>query len=384
MRTYLLIAANESGWGGSEYLWSRAAERLSRDGNAVRVSVGNACTPMSQAERLRAAGCAVFTRPPLVPPLLRRAIGRIVPHKPFPESHIEKLGRGADLVVISQGVNSDGVAWMETARRLGRRYVVISQSAVLYWSPDDDVAERIAAGHEGAAATYFVSRGILEISRRQFSSPLRNAKVVRNPFNVRYDAHPAWPTDVAEGELKLACVARLEISSKSQDLLLQVLGLPKWKGRPVRLSLIGNGPNERGLRYLAKQLELESVDFCGHWDNIEEIWSRHHALVLPSRFEGMPLSLVEAMLCGRAAIVTDVGGNAELVRDGVNGFLAKAATVELVDEAMERAWQNRHRLREMGDTAARDVRAWVSADPVGEFVRELESVANGHAPGKNA
>ena len=67
----------------------------------------------------------------------------------------------------------------------------------------------------------------------------------------------------------------------------------------------------------------------------------------------MPLSVVEAMLCGRPCIVTDVAGNRELIRDNVNGFLAKAPTVELLDEAMNRAWENRHRLREMGEAAAR-------------------------------
>ena len=91
----------------------------------------------------------------------------------------------------------------------------------------------------------------------------------------------------------------------------------------------------------------------------------------------MPLSLVEAMLCSRPAIVTDVAGHRELIRDDINGFLAKAPTVELFDEAMNRAWENRHRLREMGEAAARDVRQWISADPTGDFVRELDSLVNG-------
>jgi hypothetical protein len=66
-----------------------------------------------------------------------------------------------------------------------------------------------------------------------------------------------------------------------------------------------------------------------------------------------------------------------LVRDGINGFLAKAATVDLLDEAMNRAWENRGRLKEIGAVAAKDVRNWVSADPAEDFVRELESlVAN--------
>ena len=103
-------------------------------------------------------------------------------------------------------------------------------------------------------------------------------------------------------------------------MLLQVLGLPHWRERKVRLSLIGTGPNERILRRMVEQLGLNNVEFAGQQNNIEEIWSKHHALVMPSRFEGMPLTVVEAMLCGRPCIVTDVGGNKELIRDGINGF----------------------------------------------------------------
>ena len=92
-------------------------------------------------------------------------------------------------------------------------------------------------------------------------------------------------------------------------------------------------------------------------------------------FEGMPLTVVEAMLCGRPCIVTDVGGNRELVRDGINGFIAKATTVELLDEAMNRAWENRARLREMGRINAKDVRQFVSRDPGEDLARELAAVA---------
>ena len=63
------------------------------------------------------------------------------------------------------------------------------------------------------------------------------------------------------------------------------------------------------------------------------------------------------------------------IRDGVNGFLAKAPTVELLDEAMSRAWENRSRLRAMGELSARDVRQWVSADPGGDLARELALLA---------
>jgi glycosyltransferase involved in cell wall biosynthesis len=375
MRKYLFIMANEGHrWGGSEPLWSSAAEKLALAGNEVRVSVKDWGEAVPEIERLRSAGCKIFLRPQF-PPLPYRIGRRIFPLPEYRSVHFRSVSKGVDLVVISQGDNADGLDWMEAARAAGLRYAVIAQSAVVYWWPADHLSERLAESYEKASGAYFVSQANLELSRRQFGAPIRHGKVVRNPFNVRYDAAPPWLTDSADG-LALACVGRLDVISKAQDVLLQVLGLPHWRERKIRLSLVGKGPHERCLRHLAEELGLTNVEFAGQQDNIEEIWSEHHALVLPSRFEGMPLVVVEAMLCGRPCIVSDVGGNRELIRDGINGFLAKAPTIELLDEAMNRAWENRDRLREMGCTAARDVREWVSPDPGEDFANELAALAS--------
>ena len=373
MRKYLFIAANEgTDWGGSELLWSSAAEKLARRGDEVRVSVRDFGKPIHIVERVRSAGCQIFYRRP--PSFISRQIRKILPFPEYSLAHVRSAGNGVDLVVISQGSNSDGLHWMEASRAAGYKYAVIVQSAAVYFWPNDDVAERLAGSYENASAAFFVSQAILDLSRRQFASPLHNAKIVRNPFNVRFDARPAWPVGSADG-LALACVGRLEVISKGHDLLLEVLSRPHWRERKVRVSLIGKGPNERMLRYMAKTLELTNVEFAGYQNNIEEIFSKHHALVLPSRFEGMPLVVVEAMLCGRPCIATDVGGNRELIRDGINGFLAKAPTVELLDEAMNRAWDARRHLMDMGDAAASDVRRWVSKDPSEDFVCELAMLA---------
>ena len=363
-------------WGGSEPLWSSAAEHLVRRGNEVRISAKDWGNPVAQIQHLRAAGCKIYKRPDQykIPPFFVRQFRRIFRPAPFVESHMRAAGSDVDLVVVCSPDNKTGLEWMESARAAGRKYAVIAQSAVVYWWPDDDTSERLAKAYENASGSYFVSQAILEISRHQFGSSLSDAKVVRNSFNVPYDARPPWPVS-ADGELALACVGRLDVISKGQDVLLQVLALPHWKERPVRLSVIGTGPNERVLRRMVERSGLNNVKFVGHQNNIEEIWIQHHALVLPSRFEGMPLTVLEAMLCGRPCIVTDVGGNRELVRDGINGFLAKAPTVELLDEAMNLAWESRARLEEMGRVAARDVRQFVSRDPGEDLARELAVVA---------
>ena len=374
MQKYLFIATNEWEWGGSEILWSEVAERLARSGAEVRVSIPSFGKTMAPVKRVAAASGKVFFREPFS--VIARLARKILPLPGYADAHVRSVGAGIDLVVINQSSFRESLPWIEAVRAAGLKYVIIVQGASETFWPADNSAARLAICFEGALRSYFVSEANLRLIRRQLSAALRNGRVVRNPFNVRYDARPPWPDDSSE-RLSLACVARLDARQKAQDLIIDVLGLPHWRNRSVHFVLAGNGPYEQSLRNMVATAKLSNIQFAGMVADIEGLWAQHHALVLSSRFEGLPLALVEAMLCGRPCIATDVGGNAELIHDGLNGFLAKAPTVELLDEAMNRAWENRGRLREMGERAARDVRQKVSADPTGDFVRELTSLLDG-------
>lgn len=271
MAKYLFIMANEGHrWGGSEPLWAGAAERLAKRGNEVRVSVRSWGDPVPQIEHLKAAGCQIFYRRNY-PPFFYRHVRRFFPLRDYKQTELRRMMDGVDRVVISQGDNVDGLPWMEAARAADYRYAVIAQSAVVYWWPDDGVAERLAKAYEEASGAYFVSQAVLDLSRLQFSSPLRHGKVVRNPFNVRYDVKLPWP-DQNVDRLSLACVARLDIVSKGHDVILQVLSLPRWRERNVRVSFVGEGPHERGLRRMAETFGLGSVEFLGQRPGIGARW----------------------------------------------------------------------------------------------------------------
>jgi glycosyltransferase involved in cell wall biosynthesis len=277
-----------------------------------------------------------------------------------------------DLVVISQGGPWDGVAWMLTCRELGLPYCGIVQSNSELWWPGNGDFDEIQQAISSAQRIFFVSHANHLLMEKQCAMRLPNAEVIFNPWNVPSDAVPAWPGDV--GETHLACVARLEPRAKGQDILLEVFASPKWKARPIRLNLYGSGPGEKPLHALKSFYKLDRVFFHGQVSDVSAIWAANHGLILPSRYEGLPLAMVEAMLSARPVIATDVAGNTELVREGINGFVAEAPTPALLDHALERAWSRRKEWREIGLKARTDTLKLVPLDPIAEFVEKLLNV----------
>lgn len=361
-------------WGGSEELWSQAARVLLARGHEVHFSSLKWKPTPEPLEQLAGAGG--------VPRLRRRsAFGRTIRRK------LEKRGilphhfsgwlkrTRPDLVVISLSCHTDDPKIAATCRKLGIRYAILLQAANPYLWVANRWLDDTRADFTGAERCYFVSDENRDIMEANLAAALPQAEVVDNPFNVRPDAQPAWPS--SEPVWKLACVARLHFISKSQDVLLQVMRLPKWRNRPLQIVLWGNdqGNGAHVERLIDFYDVRKQVSHGGFATDIEELWSRHHGLILPSRLEGNPLSLIEAMVCGRVPIATAVGRAAELVDDNVSGFIAPAATVPLVDEALERAWQRRHEWQAMGQLAARAIRERHSLQPAEDFADRLLAAA---------
>lgn len=199
--------------------------------------------------------------------------------------------------------------------------------------------------YQSAVKCFFVSRHNLELTEQQIGVALPNAQVVFNPFAVPFENHIAR---APSGKIKLACIAGLFLPDKGQDILLRVLAQEKWKRRDVEATFFGEGVNKQALIEMARLLDVQNVKFAGHVPDIAGVWKDYHALALPSRSEGLPLALVEAMLCGRPAIVTDAGGSAAIFEDNVTGFIARAPAAAAFDEAIERAWTRRGEWEQIG------------------------------------
>ena len=376
-------------WGGSEELWAGAAALLARSGHSVTIFKTGVDPGHARISGLLALGCHICDLHQLCLPCWIRLPRPLVwlTGKAAAQRAIRPLVRtqlmqlNPDLVVVSQGANFDGVAYGDLCRSSGRPYVVISQKATDYRWPSDKERIVMRSALQAALRCYFVSQHNLQLTEWQIGETLTNAEIVRNPFLVSGTPLP-WPRS-QENSVKLACVARLDTGEKGQDILLQVLAREQWRNRNLSLSFFGAGANRKGLRELAGRLALKNVDFPGFVSDVESIWKTHHALVLASRTEGLPLALVEAMMCGRFGIVTNEGGNCEVVEDGRTGFIANCAKVDEFSNALERAWAVRDQWESIGKAAGKAIRTMVPPDPAAAFTAGLLGLMDSVAGARN-
>ncbi len=228
----------------------------------------------------------------------------------------------------------------------GVPYVTVTHVANDFQLPSDESRMVTRAVQANAAAACFVAAATQAMVERHLACALPNAAIIRNPVNIEDTS--ALPMPACQ-TVRFASVARLENLSKGFDLLFEAFAASQWQARDWRLTLYGDGYDRDYLQELAAYYDLcDRVTFAGYATDIRSIWKNEHILVLPSRTESAPLALVEAMLCGRPSIVTDVGGVTEWVSEPQTSFVADAWTVRSIGDALERAWQARGEWSSMG------------------------------------
>jgi glycosyltransferase involved in cell wall biosynthesis len=363
-------------WAGCEELWSQTAVNLVEEGFAVSASILAWSPPHRRVLDMVDRGIDIWLRP------RKYSLQKLAWNKlTSPKSSLETLdvqrlieAKSPDLVVLSEGGAFPPMEMLESciARRVP--FVTIAEANCDFWWPTDEEAERYRKGFSAALRCYFVSEANRRLLEKQIGCELSNAEVVRNPFNVKFDFSPAWPNLGQDGELHFACVARLDPVPKGQDILFEALSGPSWMPRPWQLTLYGEGQRRKSLECLAQRLGIsDRVIFAGFLP-AEEIWARSHVLVMPSRFEGLPLAMVEAMLCGRPVVATDVAGHAEIIQDGVTGFLAESPTPSSLSLALERFWMRRAEAQAIGVAASKRIRELVPPEPARVFSGKLKEI----------
>ncbi len=141
-----------------------------------------------------------------------------------------------------------------------------------------------------------------------------------------------------DASAQIVLVVGLLNSAKGQDLAIRALAAEPLAARPrVQLVLAGHGEDLPALQALANELKLtDRVHFLGWRDDIPRLMASSDVVLLPSRWEGMPYVVLEAMAAGKPVVATRVDGARDLIESGETGYLVPVGDVPGLSNALAR------------------------------------------------
>ena len=174
-------------------------------------------------------------------------------------------------------------------------------------------------------------------------------------------------------EFVAVLVARLRPEKRIADFVAAVHQASQSDPR-IRGIVVGDGPTADELRELAAAAAAP-VTFVGHDPEPTRYMLAADVAVLASEFEALPISLVEALSCGRPCVATDVGGVREIVQDGDNGFLVPFGEPEAMAAALLRLSRDPETCARLGERSLDRWRERFSFTAmVADYARLLTSV----------
>jgi len=186
------------------------------------------------------------------------------------------------------------------------------------------------------------------------------AQMIKEFYDVKYNIPVIYnPVDLSRfnGIVPMKCsnivtliiVARL-CSQKNHKLLFEAFSTAIKDGKNIQLKIVGDGPLKNELIEYANNLGIsEKVEFLGQRDDIPYLLESSDIFMLSSLWEGLPLSVLEAMAAGLPIISTDVGGVKDIVKD--NGILVEKSNAEKLCEAITKLVDDSTLREEMGNNS---------------------------------
>ncbi len=136
---------------------------------------------------------------------------------------------------------------------------------------------------------------------------------------------------------------------KGITYLLDAASIIETKNRAVKFLIVGEGELREELEAKVKSMRLGNIIFVGFQREIIKYLSIMDIFVLPSLFEGLPMSVLEAMACKKPVVATNISGTAEVVVDNQTGFLVEPKNVEQLTDRLMRLIANSSIRQQMGE-----------------------------------
>ncbi len=168
---------------------------------------------------------------------------------------------------------------------------------------------------------------------------------------------------LGRNELAVGWVGRLEPIKDLPNLFEAFSTLVQDQARPCRLVIVGDGALRDELQERARRLGIQNhVRWLGWRGDVHRVLPAFDVFALSSRREGMNNAVLEAMACGLPVVATDVGGTADMVRDGVDGRLVRPGDPMALARALHELTRHDEVRRRMGASACERARTTFSLE----------------------
>lgn len=363
-------------WGSPDRLWTDLAARSLDRGDAVLLAISALTADHDRVRLLRTRGAGLFLR--CENSSYRGSFASLARRLPWRRSAIieNRLAAFApDVVLLTQGGTYDAlaehhlIAWLQASRT---PCLVVCHNNSDGFVPGPAEKARLRAFFSSVSLSLFVSTHNLRLAERHLGLTLPRSRLVQNPLAaalpVALPPAPAGPVPV------LGLVGRIDIIHKGLDLLFEALtGLPV---RSVRVVLTGRIEDPAALDELIGRHGLHAcIEVRGPVPAVDvpRAYGELELFLLTSRYEGCASSMVEALMCGRPVLATDVGGVSDWIQDGVEGYVVPEVSPQSIRNTLARALRERDRWPAMGRAARARFDRQRDSDPVGSLLDLVDS-----------
>ena len=303
----ILYVSSKKSWGGVVNWMAKTATALEKRGHGVFIiSHPNSRLTKNSNPELKIIGKKLG---PLFNPLMIFYIVRFIKkHK------IDLLVTNIDKELGIGGLAAK-ISGIPNIRRVGREddlsnkfrqkwdhQLLVTKSIV----PCDFISDKVSAEYDW-------------LDKNNFHTIYNGKNIPRIPESEKIELKKKL--NISESERVIGITCQLTEIKYVQNLILAFGTLSKTE-KDLKLVIAGEGDQKDMLVELSQKLNLEDkIIFAGYTDNAFLFASIYDIATLVSKVEGFPNSIVEYLAVGKAVVVTDVGGNSEIISDNKNGFL---------------------------------------------------------------
>lgn len=242
------------------------------------------------------------------------------------------------------------------------------------------VANMTRRGYELAAANLNRINTVVVETPRQYQDMVRDWRVdpkrcVIIPGGVEIENYKPGTLRDFNGKLRLVYLGRLDEDQKAVLLLPRIASQLTASGVDFHFDIIGDGPDRDRLEDAFAHAARATFHGTLRREEALSFLQRAHLFVLPSRYEGVPWALLEAMACGCVPIVSRIAGTTDSVVDhGMNGLLCTVGKASQFAKAIMHLAANRKRLETLSAAAVQSVRSRFTVERV---VRDHDDLLQG-------